>query len=339
MQGPGLRTSCCDPHRALTRVGVRLAGALLVALAGGGCTEPPGAGPAGGGGGAPADLTLVDDAGRKQDLSRVPVRVVSLLPAVTELLVSIGASDRLVARTRYDHQESLAHLPSVGGGLDPGIEFMVSLTPDLVVLWPGAHASPLLDRLSDLELPWYAAAIQTVDDFERHARNLGLMFDLEAAADSLIAYVGAGFDAALDLSAGREPVDVMYVVQRDPPMTVGPGTFLDSIFTVAGAHNVFGDVSGQWPLVSMEQVVVRAPEFVLVPTSRSVPRGGDSPVAAAVARELGMDGVWMRVPAVASGRVIALDGDLFARPGPRMGEATLHLARLLHPRPRNERRE
>ena len=167
-------------------------------------------------------------------------------------------------------------------------------------------------------------------DFRRHAGNLGRLVGLAERADSLVTRVDEQLGDAAGSWVGRDPVRVVYVVQADPPMTVGPGTFLDSVLAAAGAANAFGDLRGNWPLVSMEEVVRRDPEYVVVP----VP-GYGTPAAApdsrdpAVERLAGRAG-WSAVPAVAAGRVISVDASVFGRPGPRMGEAALYLATRLH---------
>lgn len=252
--------------------------------------------------------------------------MVSLIPSVTETLVALGASDRLVARTDYDLQPELAHLPSVGGGLDPSLEFLVQLDPGLVVLWPeGAAGTGALEaaRLDELGVETYAAAIQTMADFRRLTRNLGLLLSLEPAADSVIANVDAQMEQARASWKGRRPVAAMYVVSRAPAITVGGGPFLDSIMAAAGAHNVFGDLSGKWPRISLEEIVWRDPRYLIVPVAGIVlGEGSAEDPAAGLAEHAG----WAKVPAVLAGRVVAVDASLFGRPGPRMGEAAIRLA-------------
>ena len=274
---------------------------------------------------------VVDDRGRLHDLSVPRTRVVSLIPAITETLVEIGAAVRLVARTRYDEAPEVAELPSVGGGIDPSLEFLAALAPELVVLWTaGGSGVRLEDRLDEVGVDWYGAALETVDDFRRHAVNLGRLVGLADRADSLIAAVDGQFEAAARSWAGRDPVKVVYVVQPDPPMTVGPGTFLDSVLGAAGAANAFGDIHRNWPLVSMEEVLWRDPEYVIVPVrgygTPTVSPGSRDPSATRLAARPG----WSAVPAVAAGRVISVDASLFGRPGPRMGAAALYLASRLH---------
>ncbi len=280
---------------------------------------------------AVAANAVIDDRGRPHDVSVPRTRVVSLIPAVTETLVAIGAADRLVARTRHDEDAAVAELPAVGGGIDPSLEFLAALAPGLVVLWAsGANGPRLEDRLDEIGVPWYGAALETVDDFRRHAGNLGRLVGLAERADSLVARVEGQLAAASGSWAGRERVKVAYVVQADPPMTTGPGTFLDSVLDAAGAVNAFGDLRGNWPLVSMEEVVRRDPRYLVVPvpgygTPVASP-GYHDPSAAWLAVRPG----WSAVEAVVAGRVISVDASLFGRPGPRMGEAAMYLASRLH---------
>lgn len=301
-------------------VAVRRSFAALAVLAG--CTADRRA--------EPATDAVVDDLGRRHDVAEPRTRIVSLIPAATETLVAIGAADRLVARTRYDEAPEVAELPSVGGGIDPSLEFLAALAPGLVVLWAsGADGARLEDRLDQLGVDGYGAALETVDDFRRHARNLGRLVGLAERADSLVARVEGELEAAAESWAGGDPVTVFYVVQPDPPMTAGPGTFLDSVLAAAGAVNAFADVRGNWPLVSMEEVVRRDPDYVIVPVpgfgTPASPPGRRDPAAARLAARAG----WSSVPAVSAGRVISVDAALFGRPGPRMGTAALYLASRL----------
>jgi len=312
-----------EPARVLGAIAI--CASLAAAVAPAGCTEGRRA--------AVATDAVIDDRGRPHDVTVPRTRIVSLIPSATETLVAIGAGDLLVARTRYDEAPEVADLPSVGGGIDPSLEFLAALAPELVVLWAsGANGLRLGHRLDEVGVEWYGVALETVDDFRRHARNLGRLVGLAKRADSLVARVEDQLEAAAGSREGGDPVTVFYVVQADPPMTVGPGTFLDSVLAAAGAVNAFGDIRGKWPLVSLEEVVWRDPEYVIVPVpgygTPGAPPGYRDPSAARLAGRPG----WSAVPAVAGGRVISVDAALFGRPGPRMGGAALYLASRLRGR-------
>lgn len=275
--------------------------------------------------------SVVDDVGHVHALHPPRTRIVSLIPAATETLVEMGVADRLIARTRYDEQEELAALPILSGVLEPGVEALADLAPDLLIMWPtGGDGGPIGDQLVRIGLHWYGAAINTVADFERHTANLGQLLGLEECAESVVAAVRRELVVASESWPGREPAEIFYVVQEEPPMTVGAGTFLDSIFAAAGAVNSFRDVEGNWPSISLEQIIWRDPDYVVVPVE-----GYGAPPVVAGARDPSVERMadlfgWSSVPAVAAGRVISVDASLFGRPGPRMGEAARYLAGRIH---------
>lgn len=274
---------------------------------------------------------IVDDAGRLHDATGSRERIISLIPGVTETLVAIGASDRLVARTEYDDQPELETLPVLSALLQPSVEALTRLVPDLVIMWPsGGDGGAVGEQLDRVGIGWYGAAIQTMADFERNARNFGQLLGLARQADSVIAAVRADLAGARAAWSDRAPVEIFHVVQVDPPMTAGPGTFLDSVFVAGGAVNVFGDIEGNWPRISLEEAVRRDPEYVIVPVAGygtpSIRPGYRDPSLDRLAASPG----WAALSAVAAGHVVSVDASLFGRPGPRMGEAARYLAYRLH---------
>jgi len=279
----------------------------------------------------PPATGVADDTGRLHDNAEPRNRIISVIPGVTETLVAIGAAERIVARTEYDDQPELEALPVLSALLQPSVEALTRLDPDLVIMWPsGGEGGAVGEQFDRVGIDWYGAAIQTMVDFERHARNFGRLLDLDRAADSVIAAVRADLTEARAAWSGRAPVDVFHVVQLDPPMTAGPGTFLDSVFLAGGAVNVFADIEGNWPRISLEEVVRRDPGYVIVPVA-----GYGTPSIQPGYRDPSLDRLvassgWAALSAVKAGRVVSVDASLFGRPGPRMGEAALYLAYRLH---------
>src|SRR5690606_7153648 len=139
--------TCWVGQRTRVQVGI----ALALALAGAGCS-PPGDG----GDDARDSVSAIDDVGRAVRLEQPARRVISLVPAGTETLFALGAGDRVVGRTRYDVDDAVAHLPSVGGGLDPSLEAIVALAPDLVVAFETASESRIRPRIESLGIPVFA---------------------------------------------------------------------------------------------------------------------------------------------------------------------------------------
>lgn len=273
----------------------------------------------------PADrapgVSVTDPAGRTVTLDAPARRVVSMMPAMTEWIIAMGAADRLVARTDYDHHPDLDTLPSVGGGLTPSIEWLAARRPDLVVAWPDAPSRSVVSRLEQVGIPVYTAPVQSVADALAAARDLGTLLGHRDAAERAVAEVRAGLDAVRADVAGRERPEVLYLIGMDPLMAAGPGTFVDELLAVAGGRNVLHDVDILWPQLSLEEVVRRAPEVVIVGSVRA----GDP---AALLRDRAG---WRQIPAVRRGAVHAVDPDRINRPGPHLHEAAARLARLIHP--------
>lgn len=272
--------------------------------------------------GTTAAISLIDDSGREVALDAPATRIVSLIPSVTDVIVGLGAPDRLVARTRYDEDPRLAGLPSLEDALTPSIEWLVERRPDLVVAWPDRQARTVVTRLSELGIPVYTSSTETLDDMRRGITNIGRLLGLEARADSLVAALDTAIAAVRARVERREIRDVLYLIGLDPPMSAGPGSFIDELITIAGGRNVMGDAPAEWPPVSVEEIVARAPDVVLIAVASA-----DESV---VERVRALPGI-RRLEAVQGDRVRVLDASLFNRPGPGLIEAVTALARAIHP--------
>lgn len=299
----------------LSRRPAPLSLALLATLLA--CAEPRA--DTGNGGGA-ASYVVVDDVGRELRFDRSPMRVISLVPATTETIQALGAADRLIARTDFDRDPALADLPSVGPGLTPSVEWLVSLRPELVIAWPDTPDRDIAAQLARLGIPVYAARIETLDDVVSTIRRIGAALDLEPAADSLIAEIRAGLDEVRHAVAGRGRPVVFYVIGHEPPMTVGAGTFIHELIELVGGRNAFGDLNG-WPVVSLEEALRRRPDLVILP------QGEGNVTPGALAGRAG----WRELDAVRNGAVHTVDAEEIHRPGPRVAEIARHLAGVIHP--------
>lgn len=271
-------------------------------------------------GAATDTVTVTDGTGRAVRVTRPARRVVSMLPSVTEWIIAMGGADRLVARTDYDDHPAVAALPSVGGGLNPSVEWLAARHPDLVVAWPDAPSRSLVARLEVLGIPAYTAPSETIEEGLRTARDLGRILGLEAASAEAVAEVRAGLEAVSAAVTGRGRRSVLFLIGLDPLMAAGPGTFVDQLLESAGGDNVLADLDVLWPRLSLEEVLRRTPDVVVVASS------GDRRPLHALRDRPG----WRDLPAVQMGRVYAVDPDRVNRPGPSMDEAAARLARLIH---------
>ena len=271
-----------------------------------------------------AAIALVDDAGDTVRLARPATRVVSLVPSATETVVAIGATERIVGRTRFDVAAAVAKIPSVGGTIDASVESIIALHPDLVIGWGKDIQQTVRARLASIDVPVFAMRAEDTSDVFRGIQNLGKMLARDSAAVSLAKSIRATLDSVRSAVANRPPRDVMFVIYPDPAMTAGPHTFIDELIGLAGGRSVFHDMPAEWPTVSIEEVVRRAPDLLIVSQT-------DSTSALAQFRHRAG---WRDLPAVRGGRVATVSADLTQRPGARIGEAARALQLAIHPETR-----
>ncbi len=260
-------------------------------------------------------LTVTDDLGRTVTLQKEPARVISVLPSDTETLCAIGACDKLVAVDQNsDYPPQVEKLPKVGGLYDPNVEAMVAQKPDLVVV---SKFGKLVEPLTRAGVTVVAVNPESYADVFSKTLLLGKLVNRETQAINLIAKLKTDIARTEAITKNAPKVKTYYEI--DPtPYTVGPNSFLGVLLTKAGAVNIIPASLGDFPQISPELVVQKAPALIL---------GVDPAVAA---KRPG----WTTIPAVKNGRVLpipkALD-TILGRPGPRLGQALAGLARLVHP--------
>ena len=268
-----------------------------------------------------ASIALTDDAGHSVKLTGPAQRVVSLVPSVTETIIALGAGTRIVGRTEYDHDTTLAAVPLIGRGLSPSIEAIIALRPDLVVVWASDKRGDLRSQLEKAGIPVLAFEVQDTTDAFRVIHVMGAALSRQSTADTLQTALRASLAATQSRAAGRSRRRVFYVVYNDPPMTAGPGTFIDQLLDIAGADNVFSDAASNWPTVSLEEVVKRDPDIVVLPVGE---------MSAQVGERLKATAGWRELRAVKNDCVALVDADLVNRPGTNVAVAARRLEVLLH---------
>jgi iron complex transport system substrate-binding protein len=284
---------------------------LLAACQGGGRDAPAGS----------ASIALTDDAGHAVRLAAPAQRVISLVPSVTETIIALGAGNRIVGRTEYDHDSSLAAVPLIGRGLSPSVEAIVALRPDLVIVWASDKRGDLRSQLEKAGIATFAFNVQDTTDAFRVVRVMGEALGRQSTADSLQTALRTSLRETQSRAAGRSRRRVFYVVYNDPPMTAGPGTFIDQLLDIAGADNVFHDAPSNWPTVSLEEVVQRDPDIVVLPVGEM-----SSPIGERLRNTAG----WRDLRAVKNNCLALVDADLVNRPGPNVAVAARQLEVLLH---------
>ena len=266
---------------------------------------------------AASDSALRDDYGDVVRLAAPPQRIVSLNPATTELLFALGAGARLVGRTQYDLWPDSARLvPSVGAGMQPNLEAVLARHPDLVLMYATNSDRASADRLTAAGIPVAAFRMDRIADFGRVTLIIGRILADTVRARNVVDSVTRTLDRVRKATAGLNRPTVFFHTWEKPLITLGGGSFISELVTIAGARNVYDSLPTPSATVTLEDVLRRNPQFILV-----------SPVER---QQILTSARWQSIPAVRAGRVLAYDTNLVARPSVKLGEAAMSLARLLH---------
>ena len=257
-----------------------------------------------------------------------PRRIVSLVPAITEMLFAIGAGPQVVAVSSYDEfPPEVKALPKVGALLDPDTERILALRPDLVIVYGSqSDLEKQLERAGHRTFSYRHGGIPTTLST---IRDLGTATGHRAEADKLTSSLQSRLDAVRDRVKGRTPLRTMLVFERQPGTlrevyASGGVGFLNEMLTIAGGRNVFADVSKEAVQPSVETMLARAPDVILEVRAAGLIEKTPSP-------ERDAWSALSSVPAVRNQRVLLLTGDYLVVPGPRLAAATEAFARALHP--------
>jgi len=265
-------------------------------------------------------LSVKDDMGRVVSISEEPQSVVTIGPSATEVLFAIGVGDRIVATDDFsNYPAAAADLPKVGG-LEPDLERITELDPDLVI---ALNNPEMVQSMEKLGFTVYVKDPQTFSAVADTMRTFGQIFSVadqaNKAADDLQTEIDAVSSKVSDIPE-EQRLKVFYEVWGDPLMTAGPGSFISDVITLAGGINIGDMATDPWPTFSLEQIVVQDPD-VIVTTFRET---YDALMA-------GERETWNSIKAVKDGQILLLDQDIMSRPSPRLVEALKQIAEFLYP--------
>lgn len=269
-------------------------------------------------------VPFIDALGRELEVTIGAERIVSLSPSNTELVYAVGAEDRLVGVTSYCNYPEAARTKEVVGGYDPtsiDLEQIISLKPDLVLASNRFH-QPIIESLESLEIPAVGVEPSTLGKLLTAIEFLGQVTEREQNAGELTAALKQRVEAIRNSHPPAEKrLKVFFLLWEDPLATAGETSFIHEIIELAGGRNLFEDLEGDYIPINEESLLARNPDVIVV--------GGRHEANAAPSRILQRD-TWRDLTAIREHRIIEIDGDWIARPGPRMVDAIEDLARQLN---------
>ena len=248
-------------------------------------------------------------------------RIVSLAPNLTEIVYAVGAGNRLVGDTTYcDYPTEAKNVAKVGDTMNPSIERIVALKPQIVLVSTASQLEAFTNRLDAQKIAVYVTNPRSLDEVFHSIETLGELFGEHDRSASLA--------AALRKHAGEveaavkqiKPVTVFYQVSGEPLYTIGRESYLTDLVRRAGGISVTADVPGAFPRFSDEAALAARPEAIILSTGGSMGEA-NSIVASSLKNS----------PAVLNNRVYNIDGDHLSRPGPRLVDGLEEMARALHP--------
>jgi len=275
---------------------------------------------------APPPTIITDQLGRTVELPANPQRIISLAPSNTEILFALGLGDRIVGVTDYDNYPPEAKTkPSVGEYVNPNIEGIVAMNPDLI-LGTEAQSAEYYQQIESRGLKIVAISPKTFDEVLDSITLIGKITGADKAAAALTASMEKRIKAVTDktskLSEAQKP-SVFYILWDDPLMTAGKGTFTDEMITKAGGVNIFGDLES-YPTVSLENVLAADPQIMVAGVGTN--EGEQEPFQFITGEARLQD-----TSARQNNRVYSINMDIVSRPGPRIVDALEQFAHIIHP--------
>lgn len=267
-----------------------------------------------------ASRIVTDEAGHRVHVPDHPHRIVCLVPSVTDAVFAMGAGAEIVAVSDYTKYPAAARSkPSVGNPIQPSLEVLLSFHPDLVL---GIQTSSPIESLLQIErlgVPVYLVNPRGLDGLLRSVSNLGAALHREADAAALVASLEHRIAAVRAQTAGLPRPTVFMPIWYDPIMTIGKHAFITEIIATAGGRSITDDLTPEWPQISLEAVIARAPEALLLT------RGGKTTLDVLKDKP-----GWAAVPAIQHRRVFYAD-DRIELASPVAIDALEDLARQFHP--------
>src|SRR5467141_2898197 len=272
---------------------------------------------------APVSHSFTDEIGRKVEVPTVVKRIVSLAPNLTEIVFALREGDHLAGDTDFcDYPAEATQKPRVGGPINPNLEQVVALAPDLVLATKAINRRETVEALARIGLPVFVTDPHSVDDMIASVEHIGNVLHAEKTAAPLVEDLRERLSNIDRRIAGALPRRVLFVVWTEPLISIGRGTFIADALRRAGARSVV-DASAEWPRVNLEEIVRLQPEVLVFASAHAGDTQHDIDMLRARPG-------WRSLEALRRGNIVIIS-DAINRPAPRLVDAVEQLARAFHP--------
>ena len=267
-----------------------------------------------------ASHTLTDEMGRTVTVPDHPHRLICLIPNVADDVYALGAGADVIAVSDFTkYPPEAGRKPSIGAPLNPSLETIVSMHPDLAIASADSNRQETVRELDQVRIPVFVINPRGIEGILRSLTSLGQVLGREDAAAQLVAQLRARLDAVRARSKDKPAIRIFMPVWYDPVTTIGKHAFVTEMIAAAGGKSITDDIAQEWPQISLELVIERNPEALVLVQ-------GSSMSVADVAKRPG----WKTLAAIRNHRVYAIDERL-ELPSPAAFDALEDLARQFHP--------
>jgi vitamin B12 transport system substrate-binding protein len=234
-------------------------------------------------------------------------RIIALSPHAVELLYAIGAGDRIVGTVEYaDYPEAAKQIPRIGNYTGIQLEQALALKPDLIVAWRSGNKDSDLKKMESLGLNLFYTHPHSISDISKDLIALGELTGLQDNAQQVIAQLEKKYQNIIHRNKEKRPVKVFYQMWHDPIRTVGPKSWVESLIADCNGENIFNDANSDYPLVSLESVLIKNPEVIIIPH-----HSGN------IGAKKSIWDNWPSIDAVKHQRLFVINGDILHRFTPR----------------------
>ena len=264
---------------------------------------------------------ITDDAGRRVALPPSVDRVISLAPNLTEIVFAVGAGKNLVGDTTYcDFPEEAKKVEKVGDTLQPSLERIIALRPEVVLVSTSSQLEVFTEQLKNHNIAVFVTDPQDLEGVFRSISQVGEIVGRLDEAKAVVAKLRERSNAVEAAVKQLPRVRIFYQLSAEPLYTAGRDSFVTDLIKRAGGDSVTAQVPGAWPKYSNESALAAKPDAIILPTGGSM-GAGNAEVAEALRKS----------PAVQQGRVYKINDDHLVRPGPRAVDGLEAMAKALHP--------
>jgi iron complex transport system substrate-binding protein len=269
----------------------------------------------------PLARSFTDDVGNSVTLQRAPRRIVSLAPSLTEILFLIGADSSIVGVTDYcDYPDAAKHKARIGGMLNPNIERILALQPDLVLMSGSGNVRSDFEKLTSAGTSVFVSYPKSIDGVFKSIVDIAELTGRRRTADSVVNLLRLRRESLVRQATATRKETVLLILSLNPLIAIGPKTFLNELVILANGQNIVRDSSMAYPVLSREEILRRQPDVIIA--TNDIVRSIDD--------ILSPYPEWKSLTAIRNKRVAIVDASIVSRPGPRIIDGLEAIIHAIH---------